>query len=112
MNRPAAEGAALFIFTSRELRSARVTLAGELDVTSADCLGAWARQLAGEPVTAVWMDVSGLRFVDVSGLRALVRACALLEQRCGSVELAGVPRVLSHVAELTGMELLSACPRS
>jgi anti-anti-sigma factor len=79
--------------------------AGELDITSAGCLRAWAGQIAGEPVTAVQLDVSGLQFVGIAGLRALVGACKLLKQHCGVAELTGVSPALSRVAELTCTEL-------
>jgi anti-anti-sigma factor len=110
MSQPAADSPILSIFALRDRDQVRVTLAGDLDVTSADCLLAWAAQLAVQPLTGVRLDVSGLRFVDVGGLRALVGACGLLRQRCGPVELAGIPPSLSRLADLTCTELLARPP--
>jgi anti-anti-sigma factor len=87
-----------------------VTLVGELDVTSAGCLRAWAGQLAGEPITAIRVDASGLKFVDLAGLRALVGACDLLKRHCGMAELTGISPALGRLAELTGTELCVTHP--
>jgi anti-anti-sigma factor len=85
-------GAVLLVFASRKRRGARVALVGDLDVTAVRCLQDWVRSFtAGRPPGTVRLDLSDLRFVDAAGLRALAVACTLLEKRCASVELAGLP---------------------
>jgi anti-anti-sigma factor len=96
----------LIVFTSAKSRQARVSLVGELDVTTAQCLTSWAERFtAATPRRAVRLDASGLRFADVCGIRALTRACQLLQRCCRSFELAGLSEPARRAAELTGSEL-------
>lgn len=95
----------LIIFTSAGKRCARVSLVGDLDVTTARCLTDWAERIAAAPARSVRLDASGLSFADVCGIRSLARACRLLHQRGGSLELTGLSAEARRVAELTGAEL-------
>lgn len=48
-------------------------LAGDVDVAVESSLDAWIEIAAGDPECVI--DISGLRFIDVSGMRLLARAC-------------------------------------
>lgn len=95
----------LIIFTSAKVRHARVSLIGDLDVTTARCLTEWAERIAAAPPRAIRLDASGLRFADACGMRALTQACWLLRRRCGAFEMTGLSAVGRRMAELTGAEL-------
>jgi hypothetical protein len=46
-----------------------------------------------------------LRFTDVAGIRALGEACQLLNRRCGSFELTGLPAQACRLVILTGIDV-------
>jgi anti-sigma B factor antagonist len=48
-----------------------VTLTGELDIATAEGLSDWLLEIAGSPVV---VDLSGVTFVDSSGISALIMA--------------------------------------
>jgi anti-anti-sigma factor len=97
----------LIIFKSSKARDVRVSLVGDLDMTTAECLLEWADRLSAVPPHALRLDASGLRFVDVYGIRSLTRACQLLRRRCGAFQLTGLPLQARRVADLTGTDLLA-----
>jgi anti-anti-sigma regulatory factor len=100
-----AEPGHLVIFASRKLRCARVSLVGSLNGASARCLTNWATEFSAGPLRAVRIDASGLRFLDIPGIRALGEACRLLDRRCGSFELTGLPAEACRLVILTGIEV-------
>jgi anti-anti-sigma regulatory factor len=104
---PAAADASghLVIFASRKLRCARVSLVGTLDLNSASFLTNWAREFSAGPLRAVRVEASGLRFVDISGIRALAEACCLLDRRCGSFALTALPAEACRLVLLTGIDV-------
>ena len=105
-SRSGEETAPLFlIFTSRERRSASVKLVGDLDLTVTACLLRWARAFAARPVPAVRLDLSGLKFIDVAGLRSLAEACATLRRSGGLIDVTGQPESLRRLAALTGIAI-------
>ncbi len=74
-----------------------VSLVGELEATSSDDL---SRQLAALPRSRIVVDVSGLTFIDSSGLNALVAGARRLEASEGALVVAGAPRYVARVFEL------------
>lgn len=80
-----------------------LTLAGELDVTNA--------AQAEEAVRVVWQgspsrlvfDLSGLTFMDSTGVRVLVRARRRATEHRRSVALAGLTPSVSRIIEVTGL---------
>jgi anti-anti-sigma factor len=74
-----------------------VTLTGELDLASATEL---SQRLAAVPVASggrVVVDVSGLGFIDSTGLNCLVTGARNVSARDGSLIVAAAP---SHVARI------------
>jgi anti-anti-sigma factor len=104
---PIGEDAAghLMIFASRKLRCARVSLVGKLDVNTASCLTNWVREFSAGPLRAVRIDASGLRFVDIAGIRALAEACGMLDRRCGSFDLTALPAEACRLIILAGIDV-------
>jgi anti-sigma B factor antagonist len=78
---------------------------GELDVVHADQLMLAAGDALASGGRTLWVDASGLGFVDSSGLRAIVRACEQCGEAGGSatvVVASGSP--LLRLLKLSGME--------
>ena len=77
-----------------------VSLVGELEVTSVDHLLRELAGLRGDPPTKVVVDVSGLAFIDSSGLNALVTGARAVEAAGGSMVVAGAPHYVARTFEL------------
>jgi anti-sigma B factor antagonist len=81
-----------------------IILSGEIDLESNDRLSALlARQLAGG-TRQLTVDVSGLRFADSSGVRALILAALTLKDRGGSLVLLRPQEAMARVLELMGAD--------
>ncbi|MDQ3671317.1 MAG: STAS domain-containing protein, partial [Actinomycetota bacterium] len=80
-----------------------VSLVGELEATSSDELSRQLAGLRGNARTRVVVDVSGLTFIDSSGLNALVMGARAVEANEGSLVVAGAPRYVARVLELVRM---------
>lgn len=80
----------------------RVRLVGELDVATAGLLEdlVRARVAGGQP--DVRLDLSGLRFCDVHGLRALLHGSRRLARAGGRLHLHDPAPLLVRTAGLTG----------
>jgi anti-anti-sigma factor len=90
---------------------AELRLAGELDLSGVECLADRVEDLISvAPVLAdVLLDVSGLTFVDVAGVRALLAACDCLRGSCWRLHVGEpqAPAVL-RVLGLLGVDLAAA----
>ena len=85
-----------------------VSLDGELDLASAERLRPQLlAAVRARPRTLV-LDVSGLRFVDASGVSVLLEAQRALARSGGAVVLRRPPRVVRRVVQL--LELQDALP--
>jgi anti-anti-sigma factor len=79
-----------------------VELSGELDVTGVERLDAAMRPLTGQyDADQITIDCSGLSFIDLRGIRALLRI-ARINRSSGRMSLRGVPPLMQHILELTG----------
>lgn len=83
-----------------EKTSAAVT--GEVD---ADNCADFGRELLEAPLTdgVLRVDVSGLSFIDSSGISELLRVRQLLEDRGQALELADPSPAVHRVLEITGL---------
>lgn len=88
-----------------------VVLSGDLDVTDAAQLGAL---LATVAVRVPWLivDLTGLKFIDCAGMRALAAAAKQARQAGGGLVLAApgplVLRVLDLTGSVTGVQVYSS----
>jgi anti-anti-sigma factor len=71
---------------------------GDLDITT---LPALTQALASMPSVSICIDLSGLTFIDVGGLRALVTTAARLEGE-HVLTLRSASAQLRHLLDLTG----------
>jgi anti-anti-sigma factor len=101
-------GPHFLILTSRQGPPTSVKLVGDLDLTAAGCLLHWARAVAACPVPAVRVvrvDLSGLEFTDVAGLRALTEACGLLRRSGCLIDITWQPASVRRLTALTGIAI-------
>jgi anti-anti-sigma factor len=89
--------------TSAE-RPGVLVVRGELDIATVDQLLAEARTALDTTTSpALQVDLSGVTFVDSTGLGALVRIRNEAEQHGHEVELVGVRPEVRRVLDLTGL---------
>jgi anti-sigma B factor antagonist len=81
-----------------------VALAGEIDATSAPDLLDWLRAAIDRPgCRNVEIDLSGLRFLDSSGIRSLIQAYGLARARGVRVHASNPQHMVRRVLQLTGV---------
>jgi anti-sigma B factor antagonist len=93
----------LSIEVTREGNDATVTVAGELDLSTAPDLQDALADLTGEPRTVV-VDLSGLEFCDSTGLAALLGAHKTLSDNGGTLELLAPNPMLVNLVRITGLD--------
>lgn len=83
-----------------------MTLSGELDIASLEILTGSVEALLSiqPPAREILINVFGLRFADVGGIRGLLMSCQRLEQT-GLVEVRGVSPSIQRVLDLAGLTL-------
>ena len=84
-------------------RGPSLSLHGEVDVTQADDLLRALADVVCETPGEVVLDLSGLRFLDVAGARALARATRLLRGADVQLRLVGAPRTPARCLALFGL---------
>ena len=92
------------LHTSRRDGWSVVSVAGDLDLTSAPALRSEIVRLVAEGTTRVVLDLSGVEFCDSVGLGALVGAQKRLRARGGVVRLAACSAPVRRVLELTSLD--------
>jgi len=78
-------------------------LAGDIDVETARTLRAHIVDKFSQPTSRVVVDLSGVAFMDSSGLGALVSGWQLTRED-GAFRIAGANPVVQRVLSITGME--------
>jgi anti-sigma B factor antagonist len=91
---------------------ALLVLSGELDVSSAGRLGTHFGELLTEVRSDVFVDVSGLTYLDSAGLSALVKAHRAFESRGTRLVIVFPPAQVQRLFEICGLtSLLVVDPR-
>jgi anti-anti-sigma factor len=72
----------LHVDVSRDGVVAKVTVTGELDITTASTLCQRLQGVRAQHPDRLVLDLDGLAFVDVAGARMLAEMCLLLETGC------------------------------
>lgn len=94
----------LSIETERDGDTAVVTVAGELDMSSAPRLESTLSELAGDAeVRRVVIDLSGTGFVDSSGLRAILSAHRQLDASGSELTLRAPSAPVTRLLEITAL---------
>jgi anti-sigma B factor antagonist len=89
---------------SRNDGSIAVVLEGELDLDVCDSLERALEALSTETGEHLVLDLRALRFMDSTGLRAIVSMARRVERQGGSLRLIQGPAQVRRVFELTGMD--------
>jgi len=88
--------------TVSETGEPTVEVSGELDLASAEDFATQVGESAGD-ANVVVLDLSGVTFMDSTGLAALIKIRNRLTDRGGDLRLAAASRAVERVLELTGM---------
>jgi anti-anti-sigma factor len=94
-------------FELLELRSQRdgdthrVAASGELDLSSSEALERELSAAGATDAKSIVLDLSGLTFIDLSGLRVILRMDACLRDRPGRFLVSRGPPNVHRVLELT-----------
>jgi anti-sigma B factor antagonist len=80
-----------------------IELDGDIDLNSARELRAHFVERITDPATRVVVDLTGVDFIDSSGLGALVGGWQIVRGH-GSFRIAGANRTVRRVLEITGMD--------
>ncbi|MER6594567.1 STAS domain-containing protein [Micromonospora purpureochromogenes] len=78
-----------------------VSVHGEVDMSNAHLLVDLVAELAHRPAPRVVLDLSGVRFIDLHAVRALLEADRLLREAAGDLALRRPPRCVSRLLHLT-----------
>lgn len=81
----------------------RITLAGELDIATAPHVEAVLREPCEDGVDRRIVDLSGLTFMDSSGLRIILSAHAAARREGPPLTLVAGPPSVQRVFEITGV---------
>jgi anti-sigma B factor antagonist len=95
-------GARLEVTASETAGTARLALAGELDMGTVAVLDAALSDLESSRPRAVLVDLARLDFMDSTGLRALLSARRRASDAGSSLRLANPPPAVSRVLDITG----------
>lgn len=79
-----------------------VAVSGEVDVCTEGLLQRVLLQIMRERSARIFLDVSGVSFMDCAGLRALLTARRRAELRGGYMRLIATSAAVRRIIELTG----------
>jgi anti-anti-sigma factor len=96
-------GPDLSLSTDRAGVRAVVTVKGELDAYSAPSLEEETSRLLADNISELVLDLSGTRFLDSSGLRAILTAQRRLADREGRLALRGPSEPVRRLLDITGL---------
>jgi anti-sigma B factor antagonist len=78
-------------------------LRGELDIASAGRLEATLLEVCADGTTGITLDLSGLTFMDSTGLSAVLLAKVMTENHICELSIIPGPPNVQHVFELAGL---------
>ncbi|MGI5281912.1 STAS domain-containing protein [Nonomuraea polychroma] len=80
-----------------------ISVSGEIDTTNADQLESFAGQVRrpGEPLV---LDLSGLTFLDSTGLNVLLRLNSTAQEQGGGLHLAALRKIPARLLKITGVD--------
>jgi anti-sigma B factor antagonist len=80
-----------------------LALRGELDMAAVPSLEAEVRHLCANGARGITLDLSGLSFIDSTGLAAIVLVSRLCHKAGCAFELVRGPRAVQRLFEITGL---------
>ncbi|GAA1952629.1 STAS domain-containing protein [Nocardioides panacihumi] len=104
---------AAFVTTTSQDSAPVLAVSGDLDISGVDEFLAHADRLLALDADAIEVDLSGVTFIDSSGLGALVRLHNTAADAGRELRLTNVPRPVTRILELTGLtDLFAERPES
>jgi stage II sporulation protein AA (anti-sigma F factor antagonist) len=92
---------------TRKGQRVKVTLSGELDHHSAESVRGALDALISDPmVKELVLDMSGVQFMDSSGLGVILGRYRALTERGGRLLLSGVPVSIDRIFRIAGLYAL------
>ena len=88
-----------------------VSVSGEVDLSTAPALDSYLQFVLDQGEHHVVIDLTGVEFIDSSGLEGLVPAAERAQAAGGCVTLRGGRRVVDLILELTGLDLVLGVDR-
>lgn len=79
-------------------------LAGRFDAYEAPSVAEWLREAASSPPARLVVDLSGVNFVDSSGLATLVQGMKRCRQQNGDLHLCSLQQPVRIIFELTRLD--------
>jgi anti-sigma B factor antagonist len=98
-----AVGPDLSLSIDRSGARAVITVKGELDAYSAPSLEEEASRLLADNISELVLDLSATRFLDSSGLRAILTAQRRLSDREGRLALRAPSEPVRRLLDITGL---------
>ena len=86
-----------------------VKISGDIDLATADKVGDALAAALGSSAN-VRVDLSGVTFLDSTGIRALVQAYRLASSKGGSLHVFGAKHWVAKVLDVTGVGPLLSAP--
>ncbi|HYJ75003.1 MAG TPA: STAS domain-containing protein [Kineosporiaceae bacterium] len=83
-----------------------LALAGEVDISNVDLLGAALEHVTHSPRPTLWLDLTDLRFMDVAGCRELASSTRGFRNNGGTVLLVDPLPPVAHVLRVLGVDQL------
>ena len=83
-----------------------LTVRGDIDLASAPDFETSLRTALDQSPSSITIDLTGLTFIDSSGLRALVSVSKEAQSRDATIALRNVPRHAQRVLDITGLSEL------
>jgi anti-anti-sigma factor len=99
----------------RDGSEATVMVSGEIDVASRQLLDdAISGAVAGDGTESVVVDLSAVKFLDSSGIAALLKGRRVADERGVAYRVTGAHDIVQRVLEMTGVweHLTGASPQS
>jgi anti-anti-sigma factor len=89
--------------SDRGTHAVRLVARGELDVYVGPVIVDRVEKLAQQGVKLIVLDLSGVTFLDSSGLREIIKAGNLIASHDGQLLIEGATGATQRVLEITGM---------
>jgi anti-sigma B factor antagonist len=84
--------------------AARLVMTGELDYTTAEDASAEVAKTLAEGVDVLEFDLSGLKFIDSSGMAVVMNAYSEAEERGTAFRIVALTPYLRHLIEVVALD--------
>jgi anti-sigma B factor antagonist len=100
----------LTVRSRRDTTDDVITVSGELDLAGVDLLDEETRRVAAENGRRIVLDLSGLEFIDATGIHLLLDLASRARRNGNPVFLAHRSDAVQRMLDLTGANHVMVCP--